>query len=54
MILPSEGFRTVATLEGRLPGVLANVVDEVFAPREGLRAEVAAVGRLTRVLTHVV
>lgn len=54
MILPRKCFWTVLTAEGRLPCVLADVVNKVFLSGERFGAEAASVWRLTRVLANVV
>lgn len=54
MVLPGKGLGAVSALEGRFPRVLPHVVDEMFSARERLGAEVAAMRRFTRVLSHMI
>lgn len=54
MIFPRERLGTISALEGCFARVLADVVDEVFATREGLRTEATPVRGLAGVLPHVV
>lgn len=54
MIFPRERLGTISALERCFARVLAHVVDEVFATREGLRAEATPVRGLPGVLPHVV
>lgn len=54
MLFPSEGLRAESAPVGRLPGMLPDVVQQMFLPGKSLRTEIATMGRLARVPHDVV